>query len=108
MAMGIGYQEFWLLNPRTLSVVIEGYKLKRKVHDEEQWLLGGYITNAVRLAIVNAFKKKNDKDINYFEAIPQPMLATNEMSEQEKQRKRDMLMASLHIMKTNFDIKHGK
>lgn len=108
--MGISYNEFWMLTPRKLNVIIDGYKLKKQLRDEEQWILGGYISYAVRIAIVNAFKKKNEKDINYFETIEKPFFKESklEMTDEEKQKKLDMLMASLHVMKNNFELNHGK
>lgn len=108
MAMGVGYQEFWLLNPRTLSVVIEGYRLKRKVHDEEQWMLGGYMSLAVEVAIGNAFRKKGEKAHSYFEILEEPFYRSDVLAEKRKQKQIDALMASLHVMQNNFNLKHGK
>lgn len=111
--MGVSINEFWELNPRTLNVITEGYKLQRKVHDEEQWLLGGYVFNAVSIAMANAFRKKNVKAKSYFEEVEKPFLSgisskNGEMSEEEIQRKRDLLMAQLRIKQSNFELKHGK
>ena len=109
--MGIGYNDFWLLNPRKLNVLIEGYKLQRKVKDEEAWMLGGYVFQAVSVSLGNAFRKKNSKAQSYFEILKKPFLNNieqQEMSEEEKQKYRDALMASLNVMQTNFELKHGK
>jgi len=112
--MGISLNEFWELNPRTLNVITEAYRLKRKVYDEEQWLLGGYFFNAVTIALGNAFKKKNVKARSYFEEIEKPFLSEidakkpGEMSEEEKQKKLDLLMAQLRVKQSNFELKHGK
>lgn len=108
MVMGIGYEEFWRLNPRILNVIVEGYKLRRKVHDEELWMLGGYVSYAVEIGIGNAFRKKNDKPHSYFEVIDKPFLKSGEVSEEQKKKQLEALMASLHVMQTNFNIKHGK
>lgn len=111
LAMGIGYDEFWTLNPRKLRVLVEGYKLKRQIEDEKAWLLGGYVFEAVSVAMGNAFKKKNQKAKSYFDVVDKQFLKqaeTKEMSEEEKKRKLELLMAGLRIKKTNFELNHRK
>lgn len=92
---------------------MEGYKLRRKTKDEESWLLGGYVFQAVSISLGNAFRKKNTKAQSYFDVVEKPFLdnvpnSDEELSEEEKQKYRDALLASLHVMKNNFEIKHGK
>lgn len=108
--MGISYKDFWSFTPRELNVTIEGYKIGRKVEDEKQWFLGGYVFNAVSIAIANAFRKKNSKPENYFELLPKPLLSSvsEEMSEEEKKKYTDAFLANLHVMETNFNMSHGK
>lgn len=111
--MGISYDTFWSLNPRKLNILIEGYKLERKIKDEESWMLGGYVFQAVSVSLGNAFRKKNTKAQSYFEVLDKPFLNNieknnEEMSEEEIQRYRDAFMASLHVMQNNFNLKHGK
>lgn len=109
--MGYSYFDFWNMNPRILESILEGYKLQRKVIDEEHWLLGGYIFEAVSIAIGNAFKKKGHKPDSYFDMVKNPRLKNvqnNEMSEEEKQKKIDLLMAGLRIKQSNFEISRGK
>lgn len=110
MAMGVSYDDFWKLTPRKLNVIIEGYKLKRKVEDEKQWYLGGYIFEAVSVAMGNAFRKKNQKVQSYFELRDKPFFYRNneELSEEEKQQYIDTFMAGLHTMQSNFNRSHGK
>lgn len=97
------------MNPRILEPILEGYKLKRKVIDENQWLLGGYIFEAVSIALGNMSKKKGQKPDNYFEKIKKPALqsigSTNgELTEEEKQRQLDLLVAGLRIKQANFEL----
>ena len=108
--MGISYDDFWKLTPRSLKVVAEGYKLKRQVEDEKNWLLGGYLFEAVSIALGNSFRKKNQKAKSYFEVREKPYLhdLNNEMSETQKEKNRELVLAQLHVMQTNFNLKHGK
>lgn len=110
MAMGISYEEFWSLTPRKINVIIEGYKLRRKVEDEKQWLLGGYMFEAVSIALGNAFRKKNQKQKSYFELVKKSFmseLSDKEMSEEDIQKKRELLMAQLRMKQANFELSKG-
>lgn len=97
------------MNPRILEPILEGYKLKRKVIDENQWLLGGYIFEAVSIALGNMSKKKGQKPDNYFEEIKKPALQSlgstkGELTEEEKQRQLDLLIAGLRTKQANFEL----
>lgn len=92
---------------------MEGYKLQKKARDEEAWLLGGYVFQAVSVSLGNAFRKKNTKAQSYFEVLDKPFLSNiekkdEEWSEEEIQKYREAFMASLHVMQNNFNLKHGK
>jgi hypothetical protein len=111
--MGYSYWEFWDMNPRILEPILEGYKLRRKIIDEDQWLLGGYIFEAVSIATGNMFRRKGQKPQSYFDVIKNPSLKSiksnaGELSEEEKQKRRDILMASLRIRQTNFELSKQK
>ena len=112
MAMGVSYKDFWSLNNRTLKVIMEGYRLRRKVADEQDWLRGRYMFDAINIALSNAFRSKNEAASDYFDLIKKPYLAEGEikqeMDEEEKQRQRDLLMAQLETMQRNFEMSHGK
>ena len=111
LAMGIAYDEFWELTPRKLRVMVEGYTLRRQIEDERSWLLGGYVFQAVTTAMGNSFRKKNQKAKDYFEVVEEPFLKKldkKDLSDDEKQKRLDALMASLHVMKDNFELRHGK
>lgn len=97
------------MNPRILEPILEGYKLKRKIIDENQWLLGGYIFEAVSIALGNMAKKKGQKPDNYFEEINRPALQSintnnGELTEEEKQKRLDLLVAGLRVKQANFEL----
>ena len=110
--MGLSYDDFWQLTPRKLNVILDGYKLRRKTEDEKNWILGGYIFEAVSLAMGNAFRKKNQKPKSYFEILDKPFFTNinnvDGMSEEEIQKKRELLMAQLRTKQSNFELNHGK
>lgn len=97
------------MNPRILEPILEGYKLKRKIIDENQWLLGGYIFEAVSIALGNMAKKKGQKPDNYFEEIKRPALQSintnnGKLTEEEKQKRLDLLVAGLRVKQANFEL----
>lgn len=107
--MGMGYDEFWQMTPRKLKVYIEGFKLKRQIEDENSWLVGGYMFNAVTLALGNAFRKKGTNAEGYFEVFDKPFLMMKndeELTEEDKQKYIDQFMASLHVMQKNYEATH--
>lgn len=90
---------------------MEGYKLRRKIEDEKDWLLGGYVFNAVSIALGNSFRKKSQKAKDFFEVVEKPFLDSidrKEPTEDDKQKYLNAVMASLHVMQNNFEIKHGE
>ena len=97
------------MNPRILEPILEGYKLKRKIIDENQWLLGGYIFEAVSIALGNMAKKKGQKPDNYFEEIKRPALQSintnnGELTEKKKKKRLDLLVAGLRVKQANFEL----
>ena len=111
MAMGVSYDEFWKLTPRSLKVIVAGYKLRRRVDDEKAWLLGNYIFDAVSIAMGNAFRKKGQKPKEYLQEIKQPFLSKideerdeNNLTDSEKKAKTELLFKNLEIMAANYKL----
>ena len=108
MAMGVTYEEFWTLNPRKIKVITESYKLKRQIDDEKAWLLGGYVFDAISIAVGNVLKKKGQKSKEYFELVKKPITKRilaerdeNNLTEDEKKAKTELLFKNLEIMAAN-------
>lgn len=115
MVMGVSYEEFWTLNPRKLNVIVEAYKLRKRVIDEQQWMLGSYVFDGVSIALGNASRKKGQKSKSYFELVKQPMWKQIEqadgsgMTEEEKKQKTELLFKGLEVQMANFNLKkHSK
>ena len=106
LAMGITYEEFWESTPRKLNVLIDGYKLKRQVEDEQAWMLGEYVFHAVTVALSNSFRKKGQKAQDFFEVMKEPIskrIETDEngLTEKDKKLKTELLFKNLEIMAAN-------
>lgn len=67
LAIGIDYNLFWKLNPCKLEPFLKARELRLKQRNEEMWLQGVYIYEAVCTAIYNNFREKGKKAIQYME-----------------------------------------
>lgn len=115
IAMGISYEEFWKLNLRSFNVIAKGYNLRKKEQDAMMWLQGGYIFDAVSLAVGNAFRKKGQRPKEYFKVLKEPFLSQSikdesNMTESEKKNMTEQLFHNLEIQMANFNLqkKSGK
>ena len=81
------------------------------MRDEDNWMKGAYIYNAVHTAVYNvvsgAFGKKGNA-----EYINKPMFTNiegnNELSEEEKDRQVDLFFKQQNAMRINWKRNHGK
>lgn len=96
------------MNPYILHCIVMGYEEQRKEHDLIAWRNGRYNFIAFATVMHNAFSK--NKSLDYpetpmsFEDRPKE----KELSEEELQVQRELFMAQLLNMKTNFEITHPK
>ena len=112
LAIGIRETEFWHMTMRTLNAHIRGNELRRKMHDYEMWLMGGYVIEAIMSSIGNSqwFRGKHGKIHHYPQKpmLEQAMENSGPMSERELQRQRELFVARLQVMKTNFELSKRK
>ena len=64
---GMTYNEFWHGDPWLAASYRKAYVERRKAENTRDWLQGAYFYNAVSTALVNAFRKKGQKAVNYLE-----------------------------------------
>ena len=67
MAMGMSYSQYWDEPPYLAVVYRRAYRLKREVDNENFWLQGLYMYDAVAVALQNAFSKRGAKKEKYLE-----------------------------------------
>ena len=105
LAAGLVEERFWQSYPREISPYFEALKIRRKMEDEAQYMQYIYYSNAVEVALGNAFRKKGTKPYDH---IQEPLLAKYEkehhkLTEAEKKTSVEMLFASLGQMQENFE-----
>lgn len=105
MSYGMTFDEFWYGNSSLCRVYMEAYKLKQKALDEQLWLQGFYVYNALNCVapVLHAFAKQGTKPLPYLKS---PITQTqeykeqkDEISEEEKQRQieNERLIAQVHF-----------
>ena len=64
MLYGMSYQDFWYGDPWMAETYREYYLLKQRKDNEQMWILGAYVNDAVSVAINNCFGKFKTTHIN--------------------------------------------
>ena len=116
MSFGMTYDEFWYGEPYRTKFYRESYKLKVKQKDEELWIQGMYIYEALCKVspILHAFSKKGTKPLPKTEhtyTYDAPEYKTEE--EKQKEIENQRLLARLHFetwareTKKRFEKKQG-
>lgn len=111
--LGITYSEFWHLNPKKLGYYATAYKDRKESQLHEQNMLlhlqGMYFMEAIMATVGNALSGKSGKKHKYPEK-PYKLNTSiqEEMNEQEMQKQRELFVAKLMAMQTNFELNHKK
>ena len=58
MTYGMTYEQYWYGDPWMTRAYAQAYLMKRKVENENMWIMGSYIANAFGAVIANSFGKK--------------------------------------------------
>ena len=91
--------------PNELRAFYKAYKNKKKIKDEEMWKWwGNYGISALIVAIDKCFggKKSNAEYIK--EPILSKTFENDGLTEEEKQKQRELFVAKLQVMQTNFEL----
>lgn len=100
MSYGMSYDEFWYDSPYRAKFYLDSHKLKVRQKDEEMWIQGMYIYEALCKVspVLHAFSKKGTKPLPYSE---KPYTALNSDSDKkvdkEQEIKNAQLIARLHF-----------
>ena len=102
--MGVSYTEFKHLNPYKLSLVRKGFEMRRKIRDEEMWMwFGSYGRDVIAMGVREGAWGKGK--LNY---PNEPILNKKETTENDLKKQRELFVAGLMAMQTNFELNHPK
>lgn len=90
MSIGMTYEQYWFGDVTMVRAFREADKLRRKRLNQEQWIMGHYIYDAILSVapVLRAFAKKNTKPIPYHNK-PFPLFEedkADQISEEEKKQ----------------------
>lgn len=100
-------KEFMKSLPIELPAFYKAYKQRRKIRDEEMWIMGQYIMSALDATVCNnsLWKGKHGTPSKYIE---KPIFSQyeekkeRELTEEEKQSQLDKFVMSLKLLESNF------
>lgn len=97
IAYGMTYEQFWYGDPWMTRAYAQAYLLKRKIDNENMWIMGSYVANAFGTVIGNSFGKKKlkylEKPLDIF-----PKTASEEKAE-IREEKRKLIVQLNGLMK---------
>lgn len=108
-AIGISIEEFKHMTPIKLGYCLKGYRLQRKMRDEEMWLwFGNYALSSVAVAVDHNLRGDKAKS----EYMEHPIMREDEekqrITEEEKQRQVDLFFARENARRANWKRHHKK
>ena len=96
--MGMTLEQFWDEPPFLAEVYRKAYRLKRETENENAWLYGLYVYDAIAVCMANVFSKRGAKKQNYTEKPFDIFPLTEEQKkrrEQEEYRKMDAALRAM-------------
>lgn len=105
IAVGMTAEQFWHSYPCEIVPYFKAFEKKRIMRDEENYSLYIYFTNAIEVALYNAFRGKGKKPMEH---LKEPLMKDyadkhRELTEEEKAAAVSMLFANLGQMQERFE-----
>ena len=86
------YEQYWYGDPWMTRAYAQGYLLKRKIQNENMWIMGSYMANAVGMVIANSFGGKRLKYLEKpLDIFPKTEAEKKEEIREEKRKLIDWL-----------------
>lgn len=110
IAAGMTAEQFWHSYPKEVKPYFKALEKRRKARDEEQYVQYIYFSNAIEIALYNAFRGKGKKALEH---IKEPLMKTyedehRELTNAEKRASVELLFANLGIMQKKFESSKGE
>ena len=100
MAYGMTFDEFWYGKPILAAFFREKHKIDIETKNQQLWLQGLYIYDALCVALNNSFSKKKEKYLaEPFKLFPK----TEEETEREKEEIRRKFVEQLNAFADEFN-----
>ena len=98
MAIGMTYEQYWYGDPLMVRAFYKANKLRRQREDENAWLYGMYVLNALNATVGNMFRKPGTEAAEY-PSEPITIRAEREKRERtEQEQEQEALWAQAWMM----------
>jgi hypothetical protein len=97
MALGVPYNDYWYGDYTMLPYYIKAHEMRNAQRNQELWMQGLYIHDAMSIVMSNAFRKKSDEIIPY---PKEPYPITKEEADNRAESKR---IEALQVAKAKFE-----
>ena len=105
LAIGVAYERFMDSCPKELEPYDKAYKMQIVEQDNLQHMWwGNYGISALIVAIDRCFGGKKSKAEYIKEPILSKTFKSDGLTEEEKQKQRELFVAKLQVMQTNFEL----
>ena len=104
MVYGMSYNEFWYGKPELATAYRKLHRLQAEQTNQQLWLQGLYIQNAVAVAINNAFSKQK---LKYIKEPIQLYPPTEDEKQAKAEETRRKLVEKLNAWKDAFEKSKG-
>lgn len=104
---GLSVDDIDWSSPADMEPYLKAHKEELKEKDYLAWLQGQYTLSAVSVAVEHCLAGRKAKSKYIKKPLLQELEERNEpMTEEEIQRQRELFVAKLQAMKTNFELNH--
>lgn len=104
---GLSVDDIDWSSPADMEPYLKVHKEELKEKDYLAWLQGQYTLSAVSVAVEHCLAGRKAKSKYIKKPLLQELEERNEpMAEEEIQRQRELFVAKLQAMKTNFELNH--
>lgn len=87
MTLGVSYETFWHLTPHKLKAFAKAHEFRRKIQDEEMWIMGQYVLSAVSTAVEHCLAGRKAKSQYLSAPILEEFVKESGLSQEEKDRR---------------------
>jgi len=107
MLYGMTYEQYWYGDPNMAGSFRKLHELKIEQKNQELWLQGLYIYNAVGVVASNALSKKGSSSQKYLEKPIDILPKSKEQQEKEAEDTRQKVIDALSAWKKQWDAQKG-
>lgn len=105
MSIGMSYEDYWYASPYLVIAYKKAYDLKRRQINEQMWVQGMYIYEALSVALGNMFGKKGSRKRDYPKEPYDLFNKSDREIQLDAEKERQKAINSLDALKLSMEFK---